>query len=47
MLDGKTGYLLIDAGINELKTTGYIHGRMRILLGIFWTKYLLINPFNK
>lgn len=33
--------------MNELRITGFINGRSRILLGIFWTKYLLLNPFNK
>ena len=46
MMDGKTGFLLIDAGINELKKTGFLHGRNRMILGMFWTKYLLINPFD-
>lgn len=47
MLMGKTGFLLIDAGINELIQTGFLHGRLRMILGMFWTKYLLINPFDK
>ncbi len=46
MLTAKTGFLLIDAGINELIHTGFLHGRLRMILGMFWTKYLLINPFD-
>lgn len=46
MMDGKTGFLLIDAAINELKITGFIHNRMRMILGVFWTKYLLINIYH-
>jgi deoxyribodipyrimidine photo-lyase len=40
-----TGYLLIDAGMKQLQTTGYIGNRMRLLLATFWTKYLMIDPF--
>jgi deoxyribodipyrimidine photo-lyase len=43
MIQGKTGFLIIDASINEMKQTGFLHGRCRMLLGIFWTKYLQIN----
>ena len=32
--------------MNQLKQTGYLHNRARLLLGHFWTKYLLINPFH-
>lgn len=39
-----TGYLLIDAGMKQLQTTGYIGNRMRLLLATFWTKYLMIDP---
>jgi deoxyribodipyrimidine photo-lyase len=44
--DSKTGFLLIDAGMNEMKITGFLHNRLRMILGIYWTKYLLINPFH-
>lgn len=46
LINASTGFLLIDAAINQLKQTGYLHNRARILLGHFWTKYLLINPFH-
>ena len=46
MIDSKTGFLLIDACMLELKETGFLHGRGRILLGVFWIKYLLIDPFD-
>ena len=46
MMESKTGFLLVDAGIQELKQTGFLHGRNRMIVGMFWTKYLLINPFN-
>jgi deoxyribodipyrimidine photo-lyase len=32
--------------MNEMKITGFMHNRARMLVGMFWTKYLLINPFN-
>ena len=44
MMESKTGFLLIDAAIQEIKKTGFMHGRSRLLVGIFSVKYLLINP---
>ena len=46
MLNAKTGFLLIDAGINEMKISGFLHNRARMLVGIFWTKYLQINTLH-
>lgn len=46
MMTSKTGFLIIDAAMNELKQTGFLHGRARMILGTFWIKYLLINPFD-
>lgn len=43
----KTGFLLVDASMKELLTTGFINNRARLILCTFWTKYLLINPFDK
>jgi deoxyribodipyrimidine photo-lyase len=43
LMDAKTGFLLVDASINELKNTGYIHNRARLILGAFWIKYLQID----
>jgi len=43
----KTGFLLIDAAMNQMHTTGYLHGRARMLVGVMWIKYLLINPICK
>lgn len=45
-LSSSTGFLLIDAGMNQLQTTGYVGNRMRLLLATFWTKYLMIDPFD-
>ena len=40
---GKTGYPLVDAGIRELNTTGYMHNRVRMVVASFLTKHLLID----
>jgi deoxyribodipyrimidine photolyase len=39
---GQTGYPIIDAAIRELRTTGYLHNRIRFMIAGFLTKYLLI-----
>lgn len=44
MMDSKTGFLLVDAAIQELKKTGFMHNRCRMIVGVFCTKYLQINP---
>ena len=44
MMSSSTGFLLIDAAIQEILNTGYMHNRCRMLVGYFCTKYLLINP---
>jgi deoxyribodipyrimidine photo-lyase len=41
--DGKTGYPLVDAGMRELNTTGFMHNRVRMLVGSFLCKHLLID----
>ena len=46
LIDSKTGFLIIDAAMNEMKTTGFMHNRARMIVGVFWTKYLLINIFH-
>lgn len=46
LIESKTGYLIIDAAMRELIKTGYIGNRIRLLLGTFWIKYLLINPLH-
>nr|WP_298998433.1 deoxyribodipyrimidine photo-lyase [uncultured Allomuricauda sp.] len=40
---GKTGYALVDAGMRELNTTGYMHNRVRMLVASFLCKHLLID----
>lgn len=46
MMSSKTGFLLIDAGMQELQKTGFLHNRLRMILGVFWTKYLHISILN-
>lgn len=46
MWTGNTGYLVIDAAVRELNTTGYMHNRGRLLTGNFSVKILLLNPFH-
>lgn len=41
--EGKTGYALVDAGMRELNTTGFMHNRVRMLVASFLTKHLLID----
>ena len=38
---GKTGYPIVDAGIRELLQTGWMHNRVRMIVGSFFTKNLL------
>lgn len=39
---GNTGYPMVDAGMRELRQTGWVHNGMRFLLASFLTKYLLL-----
>ena len=41
--EGKTGYPIVDAGMRELNTTGYMHNRVRMVVASFLTKHLLID----
>jgi len=40
---GKTGYPMVDAGMRELVATGYMHNRVRMVVGSFFTKHLLLD----
>ncbi len=40
---GNTGYPIVDAGMRELNTTGYMHNRVRMIVGSFLCKHLLID----
>ena len=40
---GLTGYPLVDAGMRELWTTGWMHNRVRMVTASFLTKHLLLD----
>jgi len=40
---GKTGFPLVDAGMRQLNETGRMHNRVRMLVGSFLCKHLLID----
>ena len=41
--NGETGYPLVDAGMRELNSTGFMHNRVRMLVASFLCKHLLID----
>ncbi len=41
--EGKTGYPLVDAAMRQLKQTGWMHNRLRMVVASFLTKHLLID----
>ncbi|MCV6599270.1 MAG: DNA photolyase family protein [Alphaproteobacteria bacterium] len=41
--EGKTGYPIIDAAMNELTNTGYMHGRTRMIVASFLIKNMGID----
>lgn len=40
---GKTGFAIVDAGMRELNTTGFMHNRVRMIVSSFLIKDLLID----
>ena len=40
---GLTGYPIVDAGMRELYSVGWMHNRVRMIVGSFLVKHLLIN----
>jgi deoxyribodipyrimidine photo-lyase len=40
---GLTGYPLVDAGMRELRETGFMHNRVRMVTASFLAKHLLID----
>lgn len=40
---GRTGYPIVDAAMRELRATGYIHNRLRMITASFLTKHLRID----
>jgi deoxyribodipyrimidine photo-lyase len=41
--DGETGFPIVDAGMRQLNTTGYMHNRSRLIVMSFLIKTLLID----
>ncbi len=41
--DGRTGYPIVDAGMRQLAQTGWMHNRVRMIVGSFLVKDLLID----
>ncbi len=40
---GRTGYPIVDAGMRQLWTTGWMHNRVRMIVASFLVKHLLID----
>ncbi|CAN5229159.1 deoxyribodipyrimidine photo-lyase [soil metagenome] len=40
---GKTGYPIVDAGMRQLNSIGFMHNRVRMITGSFLCKHLLID----
>ncbi len=41
--EGRTGYPIVDAGMRQLLSTGWMHNRVRMIVASFLTKDLLID----
>jgi deoxyribodipyrimidine photo-lyase len=41
--DGQTGYPIVDAGMRQLRATGYMHNRVRMITASFLCKHLLTD----
>lgn len=41
--EGQTGFPIVDAGMRQLATTGWMHNRVRMIVASFLAKDLLIN----
>lgn len=41
--EGRTGYPIVDAGMRQLRDTGWMHNRVRMIVAMFLTKHLLID----
>ena len=41
--EARTGYPIIDAGMRELRQTGFIHNRVRMIVASFLIKHLMID----
>ena len=41
--EGRTGFPIVDAGMRELNTTGYMHNRVRLITASFLVKHLQVD----
>lgn len=41
--EGQTGFPIVDAGMRELRTTGFMHNRVRMIVAMFLTKDLHLD----
>jgi deoxyribodipyrimidine photo-lyase len=41
--EGRTGYPIVDAGMRQLNSTGWMHNRLRMIVAAFLTKDLLVS----
>lgn len=41
--EGRTGFPIIDAAMRQLKETGWMHSRLRMITATFFTKYMFFN----
>lgn len=41
--EGRTGYPIVDAAMKQLRQTGWMHNRLRMIVASFLTKHLLID----
>jgi deoxyribodipyrimidine photo-lyase len=41
--EGRTGFPIVDAGMRQLNTTGWMHNRVRMIVAMFLTKDLLVS----
>lgn len=41
--NGKTGYPIVDAAMQQLNQTGWMHNRLRMIVASFLTKHLLVD----
>lgn len=41
--EGKTGYPIVDAAMRQIKETGWMHNRLRMIVASFLTKDLLVD----
>jgi deoxyribodipyrimidine photo-lyase len=46
IMRAETGFLLVDAAMRQMIETGFMHNRARMIVGVFWTKYCLIDTFH-